>query len=398
MSYGFSTRAIHEGCPADPTTGSLTPPICQTSTFAQHEIGGTPEFCYSRTGNPTRQALETNLAALENARHALAFSSGMAAINNVLNLLQAGDHVVACNDLYGGAYRIFTKLYAKLGIEFTFVDTTSADNIMAATRTNTRLVWLETPSNPLLRVTDIHAGAEAAHQAGALCVVDNTFATPCLQNPLALGADLVVHSTTKYINGHSDALGGSVIVNDDELFERLRFFQNTVGAVPGPQDCFLILRGIQTLAVRVEKHCANAVRIAEHLQNHPGVQCVFYPGLADHPQHEVAARQAKAFGGVVAFEIRGGVEAVKRFAKSTRLWTLAESLGGVKSLWCHPPTMTHAAVEPEVRRKNGLHDGLIRLSVGLEDVDDLLADLDRALADAALRASREKPRPQEVAV
>ncbi|NOX60147.1 MAG: PLP-dependent transferase [Planctomycetes bacterium] len=382
MSTGFNTRAIHLGQEPDAQSGAVIPPIYQTSTYGQTEVGGDPTYCYSRTGNPTREALEKNIAGLENAKHGLCFASGMSAINNVLNLLSAGDHVVACNDLYGGAYRIFTKLYAKFGIEFTFVDATQPTNIRTALRKNTRIVWLETPSNPLLRITDIRACASIAREAGALCVVDNTFATPYLQNALQLGADIVVHSTTKYLNGHSDVLGGAVVVDSDDLHQQLRFFQNTVGAVPGPQDCFLIQRGIKTLALRMRQHCASAKQIAKTLAQHPNVEHVYFPGLSDHPQHQIAISQMNDFGGIVSFNLRGGLRAVEKFAANAGLWTLAESLGGVCSLWCHPPTMTHAAVEREVRLKNGLGDGLIRLSVGLEDIDDLLADLTKALDSA----------------
>jgi cystathionine gamma-lyase len=380
MSTGFSTRAIHAGQANDPLTGAISCPIYQTSTFGQTEIGQEPEYCYTRTGNPTRTALEKNLAALENARFALAFASGMSAINTVLNLLQSGDHVVACADLYGGAYRIFTKLYAKFGVTFTFVDTTDLARVESALRRNTRVVWLETPSNPLLRVTDIRACAAIARAAGAWIVVDNTFATPVLQSPLALGADLVVHSTTKYLNGHGDVLGGAVVTNSAELAEQLQFFQNTVGAVPGPQDCFLVLRGVKTLALRVERHCASARRIAAFLAEHPAVREVYYPGSRSHPQHEVAKAQMRDFGGIVSFKLDDDLEKIKTFARRCNLWTLAESLGAVKSLFCHPPTMTHASVDPDVRRANGLTDGLIRLSVGLEDADDLIQDLDRALS------------------
>lgn len=382
MAYEFSTIAIHGGLDNDPLTGAVATPIYQTSTFGQHEILGKPEYCYARTGHPTREALERNLAAIEGAKYAVALASGMSAIANVLNLLKSGDHVVACNDLYGGAYRIFTKLYAKFGVEFTFVDATEAANVREAIKPNTRIVWLETPSNPLLRITDIEACARHARDSGAICVADNTFATPLLQRPLELGADIVIHSTTKYISGHSDVLGGAALTNSDELCEQLRFFQNATGAVPGPQDCFLTLRGIKTLQLRVERHCQSAQRIAEFLENHPAVTQAIYPGLKCHPNHELASRQQKGFGGVVSFEIAGGVEAIKRFANHTQLWTLAESLGGVKSLWCHPASMTHAAVEPEVRKKNGLGDGLIRLSVGIEDAGDLIKELDQALRAA----------------
>ena len=380
MAKGISTRAIHAGQPNDPLTGAISFPIYQTSTFGQAGICGEPEFCYARTGHPTRQALEQNLAALENARYGLAFASGMSAIASVIHLLSAGDHVVACSDLYGGAYRVFTKVFARFGVSFTFVDTTEVDNVRQALRPETKLVWLETPSNPLLRVSDIEACTAVAKQAEVVSVVDNTFATPYLQHPLSLGADIVVHSTTKYINGHGDVLGGAVIANREDLYEGLKFIQNATGAVPGPQDCYLTLRGVKTLPLRMDRHCASARRIAEFLREHPAIDHVYYPGLSNHPQHEIAKRQARDFGGIVSFELADDVETAKRFLGGLQLWTLAESLGAVKSLLCHPPTMTHAAVEPEVRRRNGLRDGLIRLSVGLEDVHDLIEDLERAMA------------------
>lgn len=375
----FDTVAIHGGAFDDPLSGSVNVPVYQTATYGQEEVGGAPAYCYSRTGNPTRTALERQLAALEGAGCGLAFASGMAAINNVLNVLKSGDHVVAGQDLYGGAYRIFTKLYAKFGVTFTFVNTTDPANVAGAITRRTRLLWLESPSNPLLRLTDIEACAGIARRAGVVTVVDNTFATPVLQRPLDLGADVVVHSTTKYLAGHSDVLGGAVITRDAALHEQFKFFQNAVGAVPGPQDCFLVLRGLRTVGLRVERHCLNARRVAEFLAEHPAVKRVYYPGLTSHPQHALARRQQRDFGGVVSFELGDDVEAVKRFGSGCRLWTLAESLGGVKSLWCHPPTMTHASVEPEVRRGNGIRDGLIRLSVGVEGADDLIADLAEGL-------------------
>lgn len=379
MSYAFDTLAIHAGQPHDGATGSVTFPIFQTSTFAQVEPGVTRGFCYSRTENPTRKALEECLAALEGARYGLCFASGMAAINTCMNLLQAGDHVVACRDLYGGAYRLFTKVYRKFGIEFTFAETPRLEEIERALRPSTKLLWLESPSNPLLKITDLAAAAAIARARGVRVVVDNTFATPYLQRPLDHGADIVVHSTTKYLNGHADVIGGALATNDPALHEQLRFFQNAVGAVPGPQDCFLTLRGIKTLSVRMDRHCDNARQVAEFLQGHPRVERVHYPGLASHAGHEIARRQQRAGGGIVSFELAGGAEEVRRVATATRLFTLAESLGSVKSLLCHPPTMTHAAVEPEVRRANGIGDGLLRLSVGLEDVGDLLRDLEQAI-------------------
>ncbi len=379
MSFEFDTLAIHSGQPNDPQTGSVTFPIHQTSTFEQIEPGVTKGFSYSRTENPTRRALEQCIASLEGARHGLAFASGLAAINTCLNLLQSGDHVVAGRDLYGGAYRIFTKVYRKFGLDFSFADTTCLEEIERAIGPRTRFLWLESPSNPLLKVTDIVEASKIARARGVLTVVDNTFATPYLQRPLELGADIVVHSTTKYLNGHSDVIGGAITVDDAGRFEQLRFYQNAVGAVPGPQDCFLTLRGIKTLGVRMDRHCANARKVAEFLASHPKVERVHFPGLPSHPGHEIAKRQQRDFGAMLSFEIKADVEEAKRFATRTRIFTLAESLGSVKSLLCHPPTMTHASVEPEVRRRNGIPDGLIRLSVGIEDARDLLRDLEQAL-------------------
>jgi cystathionine beta-lyase/cystathionine gamma-synthase len=372
MSYRFDTLAIHAGQPDDPATGAVTTPIYQTSTFHQSEPGAMDKgFCYARTGHPTRRALEECLASLEGARFGLAFASGMAAIHNVLSILRAGDHVVSTQDLYGGAWRIFTKLFAKFGVDFTFVDSSDVAAVRAAFRPETKLLWLETPSNPLLKTTDIRACAAIARAAGIHTVVDNTFATPVLQQPLALGADIVVHSTTKYINGHSDTLGGAVITDDESLYADLKFFQNAIGAVPGPQDCFLTLRGIKTLPLRMAKHCENAAHIVDYLRGHDLVARVHYPG----------------FGAIVSFEIDASVDETIGFARALRLWTLAESLGSVKSLFCHPPTMTHASVEPEVRRRVGIADGLIRLSVGLEDVRDLVDDLEQALAALRVRST-----------
>lgn len=368
MSYRFDTLAIHAGQPNDAATGAVTIPIYQTSTFEQLEPGVSRGFDYSRTAHPTRRALEENLAALEGAGYGLAFSSGMAAIHNVLSILRAGDHVVATQDLYGGAWRIFTKLFAKFGVAFTFIDSSDIRAIEREIRPTTRLLWLETPSNPLLKVTDIAACTAIARRHGIRTVVDNTFATPVLQQPISLGADVVVHSTTKYINGHSDCLGGCVITNDELLYNDLKFFQNAIGAVPGPQDCFLILRGIKTLSLRMERHCANARKILDFLRQHEEVTRVYYPG----------------FGAIVSFETADPV----RFAANVKLWTLAESLGSVKSLFCHPATMTHASMEAEVRKSVGISDGLIRLSVGLEDVRDLIEDLQRALVAGRVACAR----------
>src|SRR5437870_2628168 len=369
MSYRFDTLAIHAGQPDDPATGAVTTPISQTSTFRQSEPGVNQGFCYARTGHPTRSALEECLAALEGARYGLAFSSGMAAIHNVLSILRAGDHVVTTQDLYGGAWRIFVKYFAKFGLDFTFVDTSDLRAVEKAIRPSTRLLWLETPSNPLLKLTDIGACVAVARRHGIRTVVDNTFATPVLQQPIGLGADIVVHSTTKYINGHSDCLGGCVITNDEVLYNELKFFQNAVGAVPGPQDCFLILRGIKTLSLRLERQCANARRIVDFLKQQQRVVRVYYPG----------------FGAIVSFELEG--DAVE-FSRTLKLWTLAESLGSVKSLFCHPATMTHASMDPEVRKSVGIGDGLIRLSVGLEDVRDLVEDLEQALTVGRLACAK----------
>jgi cystathionine gamma-lyase len=363
----FDTLAIHAGQPNDAATGAVTVPIYQTSTFEQVEPGVHRGFGYARTEHPTRRALEECLAALEGARYGLAFASGMAAIHNVLSLLRQGDHVVSTQDLYGGAWRIFTKYFAKFGIEFTFIDSSDPSAIERALTPETRLLWLETPSNPLLKVTDIAACSAIARRAGVRTVVDNTFATPVLQQPIALGADIVVHSTTKYINGHSDTLGGAVITDDESLFTELKFLQNAIGSVPGPQDCFLILRGLKTLPLRMARHCENARKIAGYLRQHEQIAKVHYP----------------EFGAIVSFELDASVEETIDFTKRLRLWTLAESLGGAKSLFCHPPTMTHASVEPNVRRRIGIADGLIRLSAGLEDPLDLIEDLEQALEQVA---------------
>lgn len=389
MAYRFDTRAIHAGQPSDDATGSVTTPIHQTSTFGQTEPGINKGFCYTRTGNPTRSALEENLAALENARYGLAFASGMAAIHAVLSTLSKGDHVVSTRDLYGGAWRIFTKVFSRYGIEFTFVDTTNPANIEAAIRPTTKLLWLETPSNPLLNVTDIATCATIARDKRITSVVDNTFATPVLQQPLELGADVVLHSTTKFINGHSDVLGGAVLTNDQGFYDELKFLQNAIGAVPAPQDCFLILRGIKTLGLRVERHCSNAEILARYLLAHDGVKRVYYPGLVDQPSHNIARRQMTRFGAIVSFELDATLEETRAFTRRLNLWTLAESLGGPKSLFCHPATMTHASVEPEVRRSVGISDSLIRLSAGLEDVRDLIDDLEQALPRATAFTSRE---------
>ena len=375
----FSTRAIHVGQEADPATGAIIVPIYQTSTYTQESLGRHKGYEYARTGNPTRSALEKCLASLEGGQYGLCFSSGLAATNTVLNLLSAGDHVVCGDDLYGGTFRLFDRVWTRYGLQFTPVDMSHAANVREALRPNTKLIWLETPTNPLLKLIDIAAVVKIAKSAGVMTAVDNTFASPALQTPLSLGADLVVHSTTKYLGGHSDVVGGAIVTSDAKAYETLKFHQNAVGAVPGPFDCWLVLRGLKTLALRMRAHCENAMRVAQFLKSHRNVERVIYPGLPEHPQHELARRQMGGFGGMVSFEMKGGLEAARGMLGRTKLFSLAESLGGVESLIGHPATMTHASIAPEVRRARGLSDGLIRLSVGIEDADDLCADLDAAL-------------------
>lgn len=373
---GFETLAIHSGQPPDPSTGAVVTPIFQTSTYAQNRVGEHLGYDYSRTGNPTRTALETCLAALEGASHGIAFASGMAAEDALLRQLRPGDHLLIPNDAYGGTYRLVSQVHAPAGIDFSVVATHDLDSIEAAIRPETRIIWVETPTNPLLQITDISAVADLAHRHHALLAVDNTFATPYLQRPLALGADVVVHSTTKYLGGHSDVVGGFVATSDDDLAGRLKFLQNSAGAVPGPFDCFLVLRGLKTLAVRIDRHCENAEAIVAFLQAHPAVAHVFYPGLSDHPGHATAARQMRKFGGMVSFTLRDGEGAALEIARSTKLFTLAESLGAVESLIEHPHRMTHASVADSPL---AVDPALLRLSVGLESAADLLADLRQAL-------------------
>ena len=377
---GFGTRAIHAGQSPDPTTGAIMTPVYMTSTYVQEAPGVIKGYDYSRTCNPTRTALEQNLAALEGGAHGLCFSSGMAAINTVLALLKSGDHVVAGNDLYGGTYRLCQTFYAKFGVSFSFVDMSDLDAVAGALRPETKLVMTESPSNPLLRLTDLRAVAAMCKERGILAMCDNTFATPYLQNPLAFGCDIVIHSVTKYLGGHSDVVGGALVVNDDALHERLAHFQNTIGGTPGPMDCFLVLRGTKTLHVRMERHAASALRIAEALEAHPRVSRVYYPGLSSHPQHDLAKRQMRNGGGMVSFELDASVEDAMRVCSNFNVFALAESLGGVESLVDHPVSMTHGAIPREERIKAGFQDGLIRLSVGIEDVEDLLEDVDRAIA------------------
>ncbi len=377
---GFGTRAIHAGQSPDPTTGAIMPPVYMTSTYVQEAPGVIKGYDYSRTCNPTRTALEANIAGIEKGRHGLCFASGMAAINTVLNLLKSDDHVVASNDLYGGTYRICTTLYQKFGVEFSFIDMSSQDALRAAVRGNTRLVMTESPSNPLLRLTDLAAVAELCRERGILSMCDNTFATPYLQNPLDHGIDVVIHSTTKYLGGHSDVVGGALVTNDDDLRQRLAHFQNTVGGTPGPMDCFLVLRGTKTLHVRMDRHAANAEQIARDLEAHPKVRRVYYPGLPSHPQFELAQRQMRNGGGMVSFVLDASVEDAMAVTSRFRLFALAESLGGVESLVDHPASMTHGSIPREERIAAGFEDGLIRLSVGIEDLDDLRADVAAALA------------------
>jgi cystathionine gamma-synthase/cystathionine gamma-lyase len=384
----FATRAIHVGQDADPATGATIVPIYATSTYTLEEVGVTKGFDYSRTINPTRLALERQLAALEEARHGFAFASGMAATSATMNLLSAGDHVVVGDDLYGGTYRLFSKVLVRYGLTFSYVDMRDLDAVRAALRPNTKLLWLETPTNPLLSLADIAAVA-ALRAPGQILAVDNTFASPYFQSPLALGADVVVHSTTKYIGGHSDVVGGVVVTNDDALAEQVKFHQNAVGGVPSPFDAFLTLRGAKTLALRMQQHERNAQAVAEFLTARDDVARVYYPGLPSHPQHALARRQMRGFGGMVSFVPRGPVERALAFARHVRLFALAESLGGVESLLCVPARMTHGSIPPAERERRGITDSLMRLSVGIEGVADLVADL-RAALDAT-RALAEVP-------
>ena len=378
----IDTLAIHAGQSPDPTTGAVMTPVYLTSTYAQASPGVHKGFEYSRTQNPTRYALQDCLAALEGARHGLAFASGLAATDGVLHLLEAGDHVLASDDVYGGTFRIFDKVFRRHGLSFDYVDMSDARNVERALRPRTRLVWIESPTNPMLKIVDLAEVARIARAHGARTVVDNTFATPYFQRPLEHGIDVVTHSTTKYLNGHSDVLGGASITNDAALAEQLKFFQNAVGAVPAPMDCFLVLRGLKTLHVRMQRHAENALALAHHLERHPQVERVIYPGLPSHPQHALARRQMSGFGGMLAFVIRGGLPAARAFLEAVRIFACAESLGGVESLVEHPAIMTHASVPKETRELLGILDGFIRISVGIEAVSDLVDDLERGFAAA----------------
>lgn len=378
---GFGSRAIHAGQSPDPTTGAIMTPIYQTSTFVQDSPGSFKDgYDYARSKNPTRTALEENIASLEAGSEGICFSSGCASVATLIHILKSGDHVVLCDDVYGGTFRLFDKVFVQLGITYSLVDMTDLAKTEAAFTPETKLLWIETPTNPMLKVIDIAAVSALAKKRGVLVGVDNTFASPYLQTPLTLGADIVCHSSTKYLGGHSDVIGGVLVVKDKALAERIRFFQNAVGAVPAPLDCFLVLRSTKTLHVRMQRHCENAMKIAQYLEKHPKVEKVIYPGLASHPQHAIAAKQMKGFGGMISVILKGDESTARRFLEKVSLFSLAESLGGVESLIEHPAIMTHASIPPENRKKLGILDTLVRLSVGIEDVDDLIQDLEQALA------------------
>ncbi len=374
----FRTRAIHDGQEPEAITGAVAVPVFQTSTYAQSELGGHPQFDYARTINPTRLALEKSLASLENGKYGYCFSSGMAAIAATLSLVKAGDHVVAGHDMYGGSYRYFSKVLNNYDISFTYVDMRDPANIEKAITPKTKLIYSETPTNPMMNLTDLTALAEIARKHNCMSAVDNTFMSPYLQNPIDHGIDIVLHSATKYIGGHSDVIGGAVVTSNDMAAEQIKFYQNSAGGVPGPWDVWLLLRSIKTLAIRMDAHNSNAMKIAEFLSRQSKIKSVFYPGLPSHPQHELAKKQMRGFGGMISIET-GSLEAAKRFASALTVFTLGESLGGVESLICHPVTMTHGSVPPERRAELGITDGLVRLSVGIEDIDDLLADISTAI-------------------
>lgn len=376
----IATKFIHAGAEPDPSTGAIMTPIFQTSTYVQSAPGVHKGYEYARSQNPTRAALESALAIIENGKHALAFSSGVAATDAVIKLLSPGDEVIAASDMYGGTYRLFTKVFERFGIKFIYVDTTDAQNVANALTEKTKLIWLETPTNPLMNITDIEAVAAISKKAGSILCVDNTFASPYLQNPLDLGADIVMHSSTKYLGGHSDVIQGALIMNDDSLRDQLYFIQKSCGAVPGPFDCFLVLRGIKTLHVRMKQHCENGIAVAHYLRQHPKVQRVYWCGFEDHHNYAIAKKQMRGFGGMLSFTLKDeSVEAATKVLSSTKIFSLAESLGGVESLINHPASMTHASIPREERIKNGLTDGLIRLSIGIEDADDLIEDLKQAI-------------------
>lgn len=378
-----STKYIHAGAHPDPSTGAIMTPIFQTSTYVQEAPGVNKGYEYARSQNPTRQALEEALAVIEDGKYGLSFSSGVAATDAVIKLLQPGNEVIAGSDMYGGTYRLFSKIYQKFGIAFHYVDMTDVTNIEAKINANTKLIWVETPTNPLMNIADITAIARISNKHKILMCVDNTFASPALQNPLQLGADIVMHSATKYLSGHSDVIQGALVMNNKDIRDELYFIQKSCGAVPGPMDCFLVLRGIKTLGIRMERHSQNGKIIAHYLKSHPAVKKVYWPGFEDHPGHQIAKQQMRDFGGMISFELKEDtMEAAKKVLSGTKLFSLAESLGGVESLINHPASMTHASIPRDERIKNGLSDTLIRLSVGIEDADDLIADLDQAIAGA----------------
>ena len=399
--HGFGTRAVHAGQQPDPTTGAIMTPVYFTSTYVQAAPGDHQGHEYARVSNPTRSALESNLASLEGAEHGIAFASGVAAIDAILRRLRPGDHVVSTDDLYGGTYRLMRQVFEPMGIGFTFTDLTSLEAVASAMTDTTRLLWIETPTNPLLKVFDIAALSALAHQRGVTVAVDNTFASPYLQQPLALGADLAVHSTTKYLGGHSDVVGGAVLTSDDAWAEHLRFQIKAVGAAPGPMDAFLLLRATKTLHLRMERHCANARAVAHFLRDHPAVGEVRYPGFEDHPGHDIAARQMRDFGGMVSLVLKDdSLDTAVRLMQATKIFALAESLGGVESLISHPASMTHGSIPAEVRRAAGLPDSLVRLSVGVEEEADLIADLDQALnslGNLVPAGATARPEPEPVA-
>lgn len=375
---GFSTDAIHAGQIPDPTTGAITTPIYQTSTYAQEALGVNKGFEYGRTHNFTRQALEKNIATLEKGKYGIAFASGLSSVQAILGLVKSGDHLVVSDNVYGGTYRLMELIFKNYGLDFSWVDTSNIKNIENAIKKNTKIVYIETPTNPMLNLTDIQATAKICKAQNLICVVDNTFMTPYFQKPLLLGADVVLHSTTKYLNGHCDVVGGMLITNDEKIHERLRYLQNAIGAVPSPFDCWLTLRATKTLAVRMKQHNENAIQIAEYLSTKYYVKKVIYPGLKSHPQHELAKKQMSGFGGMISVDF-GDLETAKRIINKLKVFTFAESLGGVESLLCHPASMTHASVPKEERDKLGITDGLLRFSVGIEDVEDLIADIEQAL-------------------
>lgn len=379
-NYKFGTRAIHAGADADPTTGAIMTPIFQTSTYVQESPGLNKGYGYARGKNPTREALQKNIAALENGKHCVCFSSGMGAIDAVIRMLRPGDEVITGDDLYGGSYRIFTKIYENYGIKFHFINLTDTNNIQKYINTNTKLIWVETPTNPTMQIIDIVSCSAISKSNKILLAVDNTFASPFLQNPLELGADIVMHSATKYLGGHSDVVMGALIMNDDKLHEQIYFILNSCGANPGPMDCFLVMRGIKTLHLRMERHCFNGRKVAEYLKTHPKIEKVYWPGFTDHPNHEIAKKQMRDFGGMISIVLKDKtIENTFKVASSFHVFSLAESLGGVESLINHPATMTHASIPKLEREKSGVVDNLLRLSVGVEDIDDLLTDLKQAL-------------------